>query len=410
MIVLKFTSFLVIFALYMPFAAYGNSTVLSSESNSPTVFLYSTGKPVFFIVVEKKSQRLLLFEQKERVELIKEFTCATGENPGQKIAKGDARTPEGIYYITQFYEDKKVTVFGSRAFHLDYPNAFDKNAGRNGDGIYIHGTNKTLKPKSTNGCITLNNHDLDILAPYLTINTIPVIVVESFDLQTLLQTRKLAKNDSQFNAILSELGLDLSEIDIEKIENLSFLGGQDQAITSIEFNDLDGDLVKYSSQKRAYLQLSLTNSWRTLHALQTQNNVPSFLAVHPVKYTGVKKAVPPVAKVTSLRKGDDLLGFVERWRSAWVSKDLTTYISCYSPTFKNGRLDLNGWRNKKKNLNARYDFINVVIKNIVVEWTDSGATVSFYQIYQSDKYKSAGTKMLHLVHNDNKWVIEKEWM
>ncbi len=407
--VFKLTFFLIFLAVHLVSTPPANCATLTAEAG-PTLFLYSRENPVLFVVVEKMTQRLYLFEQKERVELLHEFTCATGENPGQKVVKGDARTPEGIYYITQFYEDKKVTVFGNRAFHLDYPNVFDQNAGRNGDGIYIHGSNKTLMPKSTNGCITLNNSDLDKLAPYLTINSLPIIVVEFFDLQTLLQTKKLTQEDPQFNTILSELGLDLSEVDRDKIETLSFLGKNNQAIASINFNVFDGDLVKYSNQKRAYLQSGLTNGWRTIHSLQSYKNVPSFLAIHPVKYADVERKSPHVTEISPMDKGDDLLSFVERWRKAWVAKDLATYISCYSPTFKSGRLDRNGWRNKKMYLNTKYDFISVAIKNIVVEWINAGATVSFYQTYQSDQYKSAGTKMLQVVQNNDEWMIEKEWM
>ncbi|MFT5728507.1 MAG: murein L,D-transpeptidase YafK [Desulforhopalus sp.] len=102
----------------------------------------------------------MLFEQGESLKHILTFTCATGENPRTKKISGDAKTPEGVYFITEISQDNEITVFGSRAFHLDYPNVFfDKYDGNNGDGIFIHGTNKTLIPYSTNGCITLNNYD-----------------------------------------------------------------------------------------------------------------------------------------------------------------------------------------------------------------------------------------------------------
>ncbi len=45
--------------------------------------------------------------------------------------------------------------------------------------FFIHGTNKKLNPNSTNGCITLNNNDLDELAPYLAVNTLPIIVLDN---------------------------------------------------------------------------------------------------------------------------------------------------------------------------------------------------------------------------------------
>lgn len=30
-------------------------------------------------------------------------------------------------------------------------------------------------------------------------------------------------------------------------------------------------------------------------------------------------------------RGDELLAFVEKWRTAWEAKDIDTYINCYAP-------------------------------------------------------------------------------
>lgn len=86
-------------------------------------------------------------------------------------------------------------------------------------------------------------------------------------------------------------------------------------------------------------------------------------------------------------------------------------MSCYSPSFKNGRLNYAGWKKKKTYLNQKYKFIRVDIRNIVVEWTARGANVSFFQSYQSDKYQTTGKKLLKLVHDDaTGWLIQKEIM
>ncbi len=62
-----------------------SSHAQSSESEEHLqLFFYSTDGPSHFIVIEKKHQRLKLFEQKDGLKLIKEFTCATGENPAPR--------------------------------------------------------------------------------------------------------------------------------------------------------------------------------------------------------------------------------------------------------------------------------------------------------------------------------------
>lgn len=402
-----------------------------SAENRLTLSLYNPDIPVHFIVVEKSTQKLMVFKQQESLKLIKTFVCATGENPGKKNISGDAKTPEGIYFITEIYEDKKITVFGSRAYHLDYPNVFDRHAGHLGDGIFIHGTNKTLIPFSTNGCITLANEDLDELSTYLSVNTIPIIVLENLSTPLLGTDLTMSKDDDRFNEILNELAFTPRYFSTDNVESLSLITLGSQAIASISYKVYDGDSLEYRYHKRAYLAAAVTKSWRTIFAVESQDTIPTLLALHPLKNPLTAPNVPaeietkappeplavlpepvePVEPVTAqVDTGEELLTFIEKWKTAWAAKDIDTYIDCYSPSFKNGRLDRNSWRKKKSYLNKKYNFIKVAISDIAIEWTDAGANVSFLQEYQSDQYQSTGTKRLQLVNKDDKWMIQKEIM
>ena len=408
-----------------------------SAENRLTLSLYNTDVPFRFIVVEKSKQKLMVFEQQQSLELIKTFICATGENPGKKNISGDSKTPEGVYFITEIYEDKKITVFGSRAYHLDYPNAFDKQAGHLGNGIFIHGTNKTLIPFSTNGCITLTNADLDELSSYLSVNTIPIIVLENLTTPLIGTDLKMSKDDDRFNEILNELSFTPRYFSTDNVENLSLITLGSQAIASISYKVYDGEFLEYRYHKRAYLAAAVTKNWRTIFAVENQDTFPTLLALHPVKnplaepnalsqvepntpLEPVAVSVGPVEPaepvepvepvVARVDMGEELLIFIEKWKTAWAAKDIDTYIACYSPTFKNGRLDRKSWRKKKSYLNNKYNFIKVAISDISIEWTDAGANVSFFQEYRSDKYQSTGTKRLQLVNKDDKWLIQKEIM
>lgn len=423
------------------------------------LFFYSTNGPSYFIVVEKKHQKLKLFEQKDSLKMIKEFTCSTGENPGNKKTSGDSRTPEGIYHITEIYEDKRITVFGSRAFHLDYPNIFDTHAGRLGDGIFIHGTNKKLNPTSTNGCITLNNSDLDELAPYLTVTTIPIIVLDTESELALGDNLVLEKNSARFHDVLEKLSFNPLKTPVENIKTITYLKRGEQIVVSISYKLFEDKLTQYTERKRAYLTQSPTGTWRTLFATQNQDSAPTILALRPNKNELVTKTSDiavktddlvantndtpqksrslqaktnsPAAKVTSLvvkteepvnktnrpvspkpppDKGEELRAFVEKWRTAWVAKDIETYMSYYSPTFKSVNLNREEWRAKKIFLNQKYKFITVQLRNIAIEWTSAGANVTFQQTYKSDQLQSSGTKTLHLVNKKNRWMIENEIM
>ncbi len=435
-----------------------SSHAQSSESEEHLqLFFYSTDGPSHFIVIEKKHQRLKLFEQKDGLTLIKEFTCATGENPGTKKTSGDARTPEGIYHITEIYEDKRITVFGSRAFHLDYPNIFDTYAGHLGNGIFIHGTNKKLNPNSTNGCITLNNNDLDELAPYLAVNTLPIIVLDNESELLLDNTLLLEKNSDQFNDILEKLSYNPVKTPVDNIKNLSYLKVREQIVISISYKIFEDKFTQYNERKRAYLTQSPTGKWRTLFAVQSQDLTPTILALRPTKneYSNkindlpvktndlaikandtvtkadirtpksdpaLAKANIPITKVEesvtktgrpasskpSPDKNEELYAFIEKWRTAWTAKDIEAYINCYSPSFKSGNLNKTEWRAKKIFLNQRYKYITVKIRNIAIDWTSTGANVTFQQTYKSDQLQTSGKKTLQLVNKKSRWMIENE--
>lgn len=140
--------------------------------------VYVAAKPVYCILVEKDRQLLRVLRHDGRVKVVAEYVAGTGENFGRKEVEGDAKTPEGVYLITKSYLDHKMSIFGTRAFHLNYPNYFDIQDGRTGNGIFIHGTNRPLRLSSSNGCVTLGNEDLDNLAGFLEINT-PIFIVPS---------------------------------------------------------------------------------------------------------------------------------------------------------------------------------------------------------------------------------------
>jgi murein L,D-transpeptidase YafK len=412
----------------------GQAAQSSEPEGNLQLFLYSAEGPVHFIVVEKKHQKLKLYEQADNLRLIKEFPCATGENQGTKKSSGDSRTPEGIYHITEIYEDKQVTVFGSRAFHLDYPNIFDSHAGRFGDGIYIHGTNKKLIPNSTNGCITLKNSDLDELAPYLSVNAIPILVLDAESDFVVKENPGLVKNSDRFKEIVERLTRNAGNIPIENIRTLSSLQCQEQGVVSASYKVFDDELTQYNEQRRVYQRRLPTGTWRTLYAVQRQDAAPTLLAVYPnkkvrpelVAKTGnadvkagvpVAKAAPLQAKTNPtnaekppLNKSEEMFAFIEKWRQAWVTKDIESYMNCYSPSFKNGAMDKDQWRTRKTALNKKYRYIKVDFHNIVIEWTTAGAKVSFHQSYKSDQLQTSGTKTLQLVNRKNRWLIENEVM
>jgi murein L,D-transpeptidase YafK len=146
----------------------------------PDALLYpNLQNPGYIIIVEKSSQKAYLYRSDNIGSEFMIYSCSTGQNRGPKSNKNDKKTPEGVYFITNSYKEKDLTsIYGSRAFPIDYPNPRDRKLGRTGYGIWIHGTNESLKPWDTNGCIVFSNHDIVELAEYAGRKHTPVIITE----------------------------------------------------------------------------------------------------------------------------------------------------------------------------------------------------------------------------------------
>ncbi|MCK5323449.1 MAG: L,D-transpeptidase, partial [Desulfobulbaceae bacterium] len=234
-----------------------------------SVFFYKD--PVHIIFVEKDKQLLSVLEYDNGLRVVAQYLCATGENPGRKRVIGDSRTPVGIYFITKIYNDSKITIFGKRAFHLDYPNAFDLAEGRNGNGIYIHGINKPLTPKSTNGCVTLRNQDLDELVQFLEVDITPVIIVENRDFFLNGLGRQLSGHDFELVRKLvlpREIDPDLAEFDY-----LFLLNSGTQAVAVGEFFQQKDNVSGISGFGRSYFEFLPDEIWTTRERVWTTSPV-----------------------------------------------------------------------------------------------------------------------------------------
>ncbi len=131
------------------------------------------------IVVEKKTQQVILYAYDGKYEEVYRKKCSTGEVPGRKTRSGDKKTPEGIYFFTKEFHKKDLTpIYGSRAFPMDYPNLLDQRAKRNGYAIWMHGTNRPIEARDTNGCIALKNEDIDAFAKLIVLNRTPIVVTD----------------------------------------------------------------------------------------------------------------------------------------------------------------------------------------------------------------------------------------
>jgi len=142
------------------------------------------------IVVDTQKSRLYLYQNDNgRPRFVADYYISHGKLGAEKRREGDKKTPVGVYHVTSSLSPKAVGDFyGTGAFPINYPNEWDKRQGRNGHGIWLHGTPSdtfSRPPRASDGCVVLSNTDLDSLAKSLQIGLTPVIISNSIEWLTL---------------------------------------------------------------------------------------------------------------------------------------------------------------------------------------------------------------------------------
>jgi len=154
----------------------------------------------YAVLVDKAAQKVFVYEKDNPTVPIKTYPCSTGEKSGKKSKQNDRRTPEGIYFFVNVHEQKDLApIYGIRAFPIDYPNPMDRKEGRGGYGIWFHGTNKPLKPRDSNGCIVLENENLDDLSSFIWLHDTPVIISPKVE---MVEPGKLLKEREELEKII----------------------------------------------------------------------------------------------------------------------------------------------------------------------------------------------------------------
>lgn len=140
----------------------------------------------YVIVVDISKSTLYLYENVNgEPHYVADYYVSSGKKGSEKISEGDQRTPLGVYFVKSSLPKSKLTdLYGDAAFPLSYPNEWDRREGRDGHGIWLHGTPSNTysrPPRSSNGCVVLTNEDLDHLGKMLQIGITPVIITNRME-------------------------------------------------------------------------------------------------------------------------------------------------------------------------------------------------------------------------------------
>ncbi|WP_457643007.1 L,D-transpeptidase family protein [Persephonella sp.] len=157
---------------------------------------------IYGIVVSKSHQKLIVLKIENGYPVVvDEFVSSTGLKFGDKLKKGDMRTPSGVYFPLKFKPDSVLPeYYGAGAFTLNYPNGLDRFViRRDGDGIWIHGFwEEELLFFSSKGCVILKNSDFKQLSEYITLKKTPVVIQERFFRTSIDEYKNMRRQVNSF--------------------------------------------------------------------------------------------------------------------------------------------------------------------------------------------------------------------
>ena len=187
------------------------------KNKLPAVLLQLSAQQKTAVVVDLLRSRLYLYENNAGTpRLLTDLYVSSGKNGEGKRLEGDMKTPTGAYFITGSLDISKLPdMYGTGAFPIDYPNAWDKRHGYTGYGIWLHGVPSdtySRPPRSSEGCLALNNNELTTIMPFFQSGITPVLI--GTGLQWLPRS-EIDKQRLELNRVIEQWRKDWQSLDTD---------------------------------------------------------------------------------------------------------------------------------------------------------------------------------------------------
>lgn len=422
-----FIVFVLVFTLILPTAVAGDDSIPS--------FLLKMPENEHAIIVEKKTQTLYLYSSNgSQVSLVFQAACSTGSISGPKEKAGDKKTPEGVYFLKDEYEDRYLTpIYGKMAFPSDYPNLLDLRQGKQGSAIWIHGTDKALKPMDSNGCVALENDQITALSKHIRLDATPLIIVEEI---TAAKTKELEEKGQRILQVLSRwilameagsyhtylsfysedyvpdiswwetwLGVRRNALGKElslkiTLENTGIYGHDGIAVVLMDMVLSVGKDTRRLGKRQLFM--TMADQGYTIVGDLFQEKSKAYQASEVPLVTAARELVRDDAADVAVKET------IQQWLAAWSSKDMAEYADFYASDFSSEGLGKTAWVTRKKQLAQKYDYITVTGKDFKITQKKDGYEVSFLQNYESSGFSTKGRKQLKLIRKGGLWKISRE--
>ena len=114
--------------------------------------------------------------------------------------------------------------------------------------------------------------------------------------------------------------------------------------------------------------------------------------------------------ILGISEGKVVQELISRWKTAWESRDIETYLSFYSHRIKVREMNFDSWSKHKSGIFQSKANISVKISNIKTSKRRNGDVVAkFLQHYSTDSYSDVGIKTLRWRMEIDGWKIFREY-
>lgn len=383
--------------------------------------------PERLFAIDKESQTLFLLGKRSPIELLKKLPCTTGQSTGDKVAKGDMRTPEGIYFVGQKLDrGLDYDLYGSVAYTLNFPNPVDKIKGKSGSGIWIHGRGKDFGPRDTRGCVALKPADIKSLDNELAYNT-PVVIAGSVTwskeagaaektFETLAERVRAWANDWQDKSERFFAHYDQKRFSIsEGSEFRNFRAHKEKIFGSKPWIQVMVDNIRIL-QGPDYWVTWFDQYYRAPNLTSTvgkrfywQPDAEGRLKIVGQEYARPSADLSPRYLAAKRREVDRLL---DGWLVSWANADLQKYIAYYHRDASQGKQKgASEIEYYKKALWASRPPAKISLEGLEVLLHPEGLSASFIQEYRDAQGNAdRGEKTLVLAPKPGGWaIVSEQW-
>jgi murein L,D-transpeptidase YafK len=382
--------------------------------------------PSTFLAVDKDGQEFYVMGRRSPLQVIKKLDCTTGQVRGDKLKRGDLRTPEGVYFI-ESRRDRGLDygLYGDRAFVLNYPNPVDRLKGKTGSGIWIHGRGNPIIPRETRGCVALNTPDLAALDLTDLQLGMPVTIARD------LQWNEGPLNDSAAADALVDAVFGWGQAWQDKSDDFfgfydasKFSKAQPQSFSAFKarkkrlFGKHDWIQVLVDEVRVVpgpdYWVTYFKQYYRTptlategVKRLYWQRSDSGDYKIVGREWLGTDVGLEPAY---AERVRTEVLASLETWRTSWENGDLLGYVAGYDKDIRQGkRWGTEAVREHKSALWQDAQPREVKFHDIHVDLHPEGARAVFKQQYAAENgYEDYGEKTLVLRPEGKTWSIVKE--